>query len=120
MNDSPLVRVVEAIEALCEDGHLAPPGTIILSPNKATIMPESTTPISTLLLWADHLDGRVRFEAANLSPGLNGINAIGTLEGLPVTISATTTQPFPKGWEPWMPAPIQYMRVLELSLNESI
>lgn len=133
-----LVRISEAIDALCEDDHLPAPGTVIISANQCTIMPEFyDAPMSLLLSWSEHLDGTATFAASLLEPPDGGnvptvITAHGTLNGVPTVITAHTMRPFPPlvdavrasamtpgAPDPWTtPIPVTWLQVLELSLSE--
>lgn len=92
-----LSDAADLVAALTEDGHLRPPGTIVVSDGHVTIMPESTssTPITSLLAWTDHMEDNPTFEAAAIG-GVSfrslHITASGTIDGLSVAISASTVR----------------------------
>lgn len=96
-----LKAVSAAIETLTTDGHLPEPGTVVVSPGGATIMPELPgAPISGLLVWALHLDGGVEYTAETLfrraPEAVTAVKARGKIDGIDIDIVATTYRPMMK------------------------
>lgn len=96
-----LKAISTAVETLTTDGHLPEPGTVVVSPGGATIMPELPgAPISGLLVWALHLDGGVEYTAEILfrraPEAVTAVTARGKLDGIEVDIVATTYKPMLK------------------------
>lgn len=115
---STLRAITSAIEKLTEN-HLPTPETVIVGRDNVTIIPELLgAPITGLLLWAMHLEGVVEYTAEIMfagEPATTFVKASGKLDGIPVTITASTYRPMPKLLE--MPRR-EVLRVHEMDLRE--
>lgn len=115
-----LTALTHAIEALTTEGHLPEPGSIVVTPNGALIMPELPgAPISGLIVWAMHLDGPVHYDAEIIyrrdAEAVTAVNAHGKLDGIEVDIAATTYKAMPKLLEH---ADLTKVTVTEMELRE--
>lgn len=123
-----LSDAADLVAALTDDGHLRPPGTIVVSDGHVTIMPESTssTPVTSLLAWADHMDTDPVFEAAAIT-GMSfrslHITATGEIDGMTVAISASTVRvsdEIARKIEPGSINRLSKLDVIELACGEDV
>lgn len=94
----------------------------MISRDHVTIMPEfPDAPVSALLMWAMRLEGGVHYDAcpmwSDTDDAPTGIRAHGFLEGVPVTIAASTRKTMPKLAHPSVVA-LQEVEVFESELRE--
>lgn len=124
-----LTAAEKIIRELTSENHIAQPGTVIISANHITILPEHReVPVHALLTWSEHMDGDAEWDAAVLTQGTRAafITAKGTIDRIPVRVSASTvrvTDEFVatvKSGPLDKPAPITKTDVLDLASAEDV
>ena len=121
-----LTAIATAVETLTADGHLPEPGSVVITPDSAMIFPElSGAPISGLLVWAMHLEGPVTYQAENIfthPDTVTGVFAHGKLDGIDVTIAATTYRAMKEisGHPAMRKVSVDEMALRELASNEEV
>lgn len=124
-----LTAAEKIINALTSGGHIAQPGSVIVSAGHITILPEHReVPIHALLTWAEHMDGDVQWDAAVItqSPRAAFLAAKGTIDNVPVVVSGSTIRVTPEFADKVRagphdkPTPITKMDVLELASGEDV